>query len=114
MVGIALPLRKVGRGSCSSEITDGPGYITEEWGGCLRVNQGEQWLDDTIVDDKITHNGPITCDITECPYSLLANILVWASQQLHKMWDSTAVHDSLGLVRSSRCDIGQSPCGLKL
>ena len=69
-------------------------------------------MDDAIVDDKVSHDRTVSSNVTKGPHSLLADILVRASEQLHEVKDSSTVHNSLGLVRGARGNVGQGPGSL--
>ena len=90
-----------------AQVADGSGYIIEECGRVLGVDQSQEWLDDAIVDDKVSHDRTVSSNVTKGQYSLLADILVRASEQLHEVRDSSTVHNSLGLVRGARGNDGQ-------
>ena len=92
-----------------AQVADGSGYIIEECGRVLGVDQSQEWLDDAIVDDKVSHDRTVSSNVTKGQHSLLADILVRASEQLHEVRDSSTVHNSLGLVRGARGNVGQGP-----
>ena len=110
--GTASPPRKEEMGSCSCTGCWWSRLHYGGWGRGLGVDQSQEWLDDAIVDDKVSHDRTVSSNVTKGPHSLLADILVRASEQLHEVRDSSTVHNSLGLVRGARGNVGQGPGSL--
>jgi len=105
--GTASPPRKEEMGSCSCT---GCWWTRSHYRGRGRghgVDQSQEWFDDALVDDKVSHDRTVSSNVTKGQYSLLADILVRASDQLYEVRNSSTVHNSLGLVRGARGNDGQ-------
>ena len=61
----------------AAEIGDGPSHVSYEPVGSIRVEKGEEGIEDATVDNRISQLGTIARDITQSPHSLLAHVGVF-------------------------------------
>lgn len=97
-----------------TQIDDYPGDVAQKGDGNIWIDEAEQRLDHTEIDDIIPEHGTIPDDVTQRPHGLLADVLVRRGQELQKQRHGVGLHHGLRLRRRSGGDVGQRPRGLEL
>merc|ERR1719457_402301 len=103
-----------GRVLVAAQVHDNPCHVPEEADGNLGVDEAEKGLNHVQGNHVIAKLGSVANDVTKSPNCLLAHILMIGSQKLQKQQHSTCINNRLGLLRSSRRDVGESPSSLEL
>jgi hypothetical protein len=73
------------------------------------TDDSQQRFHNLGLKNVITEHRAISCNISKSPDCLFANFGAWAAEKLDQWGHGTIIDDQLGLLRSTRCNIGQCP-----
>lgn len=78
------------------------------------AKEAQQWPESTLLEDIVSALRTITRNITQCPYSLLADIQHGGGKKFDELRHGIGLDHYLSVFLGARCDVCQSPGSLKL
>jgi hypothetical protein len=101
-------------GLATAEVAQSPSGVAEHAELAAVTKKGDQRLEGTTLQDKISALWAVTSNVTKGPYGLLADIGFGALKQLDKDGHGAGVDDDLCLLGGTRGNVGQGPGSLEL
>jgi hypothetical protein len=98
----------------TAKVAQRPSSIAEHADLVVFAEEAQQRPESTLLEDIVPTLRTITCDITQCPHSLLADIQYRGRKEFDKFGYCISLDDHLSVFLSAGCDICQSPGSLKL
>ena len=98
----------------SAEVTKGPCRVSQHAYFVIFTKKCEEWSQCALLKNIIPAMRAVTCNISQSPNSLFTDIKDRGGKEVDEFWDGSSLNYNLRMGCSSRCDISQSPSGLKL
>ncbi len=98
----------------STKVAQCPCSIPEHAQLVLFGEQSEKRSQCSCLNNIVTTSWAISCNVSQRPNSLLANVENWGRQQVDKVWNSPSVDDNHRMLSCSRSNIRECPCSFKL
>lgn len=101
-------------GLATAEVAQGPGGVAQHAELAAVTKQSQQRLQGAAAQDVVAALWAVTGNVSEGPHSLLADIGLWAGEELDKDGDGAGLDNNLGLCSTTGGDVGEGPGGLEL
>ena len=98
----------------SAEVAQSPSCVPEHAQFVVFTQKSKQRAQRALLENVISALWAIPGNVTECPDSLLPDIVDRRGQQLNELWNSASVDDSLSMLSGARSNVRERPCCLEL
>ncbi len=102
------------RGFSTTKVAQCPCGIAEHADLVIFAQETQQRPEGALLENIVPTMRTITCNVTQCPHSLFADIQHGGRKEFDKFRHSIGLDHHLSVFLSARCDICQSPGSLKL